>query len=228
MEAGDPDPLDFNAIAQGLSHFLRNDKTQPPLTIAITDEWGSGKSSLMNLLKADLARRGFRPVWFNAWHHQQEEQLLAALLESVRLQGVPSIWRPQGWLFRVRLLLLRSWRHWLTFIFVLSVLVFSAGCITAHPQSPSDAFRQLQQWTNTLTGWGKQFTQDNPSPARGSDQPSFVAFLVSLVITITALRKGLTAFGKDHEERFGQFYGLSSTESYWNKLQEMSKDIRVS
>ncbi|HJY83514.1 MAG TPA: hypothetical protein VKK81_20815, partial [Candidatus Binatia bacterium] len=31
----------------------------------------------------------------------------------------------------------------------------------------------------------------------------------------------------DHEERFGKFYGLSSTEEYWKILQEMSKGIRV-
>ena len=63
----------------------------PPLTIAVTGEWGSGKSSLMNLLRVDLRRYGFRPVWFNAWHHQKEENLLASLLEMVRSQADPSL-----------------------------------------------------------------------------------------------------------------------------------------
>jgi len=63
------DVLAFNQIARGLSRFLRNENTLPPLTIAITGEWGTGKSSLMNLLRADLRSYKFRPVWFNAWHH---------------------------------------------------------------------------------------------------------------------------------------------------------------
>src|SRR4029450_13532536 len=63
------DKFDFAAVALGLSRFLRNEKTLPSLTIAVTGEWGTGKSSLMNLLRTDLARYGFRPVWFNAWHH---------------------------------------------------------------------------------------------------------------------------------------------------------------
>jgi predicted KAP-like P-loop ATPase len=77
LQAGEPDPLEFNAVAFGLSRFLRNENTQPPLTIAITGEWGTGKSSLMNLLQADLKRYGFRPVWFNAWYHQKSASAFA-------------------------------------------------------------------------------------------------------------------------------------------------------
>ena len=104
LEAGDPDPLDFHAIAAGLSRFLRNKATEPPLTIAITGEWGSGKSSLMNLLHADLKEHGLRTVWFNAWHHQKEEHLLAALLENIRAQAVPAWYDPRNIPFRLRLL----------------------------------------------------------------------------------------------------------------------------
>ena len=52
----DPDPLDFKTIARGLSRFLRNKNTRPPLTIAVTGEWGSGKSTLMNMLREDLKK----------------------------------------------------------------------------------------------------------------------------------------------------------------------------
>ena len=112
LESPRQDVLDLQGIALSLSRFLRNENTQPPLTIAITGEWGSGKSSLMNLLQRDLERWGFRPVWFNAWHHQKEEHLLPSLLQSIRAQAAPSLWRPEGWGFRLRLLSLRGWRHW--------------------------------------------------------------------------------------------------------------------
>jgi photosystem II stability/assembly factor-like uncharacterized protein len=104
LREGDPDVLDFGRIAAGLSRFIRNSRTEPPLTIAITGPWGTGKSSLMNLLRRDLERRRFRTIWFNAWHHQREESLLASLLESIRLTATPPVWSPKGIRFRIRLL----------------------------------------------------------------------------------------------------------------------------
>ncbi|MFT6387379.1 MAG: hypothetical protein ACJAUP_000750 [Cellvibrionaceae bacterium] len=66
LEPGDPDPLNFNTIALGLSRFMCNPATKPPLTVAITSALGSGKSSLMDLLYHDLKIYGFTPVCFNA------------------------------------------------------------------------------------------------------------------------------------------------------------------
>ncbi|RLA38660.1 MAG: hypothetical protein DRQ64_08445, partial [Gammaproteobacteria bacterium] len=104
------DKLDFWPVSQALSRFLRNRHTQPPLTVAITGAWGSGKSSLMNLLKADLSRSGVQAVWFNAWHHESEEEyLLPALLQNIRQQAIPPLLsfnggRFYGLRFRARLL----------------------------------------------------------------------------------------------------------------------------
>ena len=88
------DKLNFWPVSLALSRFLRNRQTRPPLTVAITGSWGSGKSSLMNLLQEDLIRSGVQPVWFNAWHHESEEEhLLAALLQNIRQQGIPPLLR---------------------------------------------------------------------------------------------------------------------------------------
>ena len=83
----DPDPLGFGRIATSVSRFLRHEKTTGPLTLAISGRWGSGKSSLMNLVSSDLQRHGFVPIWFNAWHNQNEENLLDALVTAIRQQG---------------------------------------------------------------------------------------------------------------------------------------------
>ncbi|MGH8536010.1 MAG: YCF48-related protein [Gammaproteobacteria bacterium] len=123
LRAGERDALDLGAIARGISRFLRNRQTEPPLTIAVTGEWGSGKSSLMGLLHEDLRGRGFRPVWFNAWHHQRGEHLLASLYANIRAKALPPAWTPEGLGFHWDLFLIRARRHWLWL--VLTVLLVS-------------------------------------------------------------------------------------------------------
>ena len=130
LRPDDPDPLRFHEISAGLSRFIRNPRTEPPLTIAVTGEWGTGKSSLMNLLHQDLKTKGFSTVWFNAWHHQKGEQLLASIFANIRSQGIPGLLqfsggRPVGFLYRLRLLKRRGARHWLSLIIL--VLLFSAS-----------------------------------------------------------------------------------------------------
>ena len=105
------DRLDFSGLARGISRFLRNPATGAPLTLAISGDWGSGKSSLMQLVCSDLRRFDHFPVWFNAWHHQKEELLFAALLGAIRTQAVPPLTTLAGVGFRLRLLWLRSRKH---------------------------------------------------------------------------------------------------------------------
>ncbi len=112
LKPGDLDSLDFTPMALGLSRFIRNPKTQPPVTIAIEGAWGEGKSSVMSLLLGDLEKSRFHPVWFNAWHHQSEEQLLAALLEHIKSQAIPPWWHIDNWIFRARLLRIRFGQKW--------------------------------------------------------------------------------------------------------------------
>lgn len=186
LEAGDPDPLHFQTIALGLSRFLRNEKTLPPLTIAITGEWGTGKSSLMNLLRADLRQYGFRPVWFNAWHHQKEEHLLASLLQNIRLQAIPRIWRPVGLMFRVRLLLIRGWRHWMPVLLLLFVAALLAGYAVAR-------FREGGTDPDSLVALIRSFFNFKPDDI--SQTAPRLALLASVVSVLVASWKGVTAFG---------------------------------
>lgn len=106
------DKLQFTALARGISRFLRNEATRPPLTLAVSGDWGTGKSSLMQMMCEDLRLHGNRPVWFNAWHHQDEEQLLAALLAAIRDKALPPFLTPQGLSFRTRLFWMRAVKWW--------------------------------------------------------------------------------------------------------------------
>lgn len=193
LEAGDPDPLFFHSVALGLSRFLRNESTLPPLTIAITGEWGTGKSSLMNVLRADLRSYGFRPVWFNAWHHQKEEHLLAALLQNVRLQAIPRWWRPVGLLFRARLLVIRGWRRWLP---VLALLFVSAALTTyavlrfrhGATAAADDPLVQLVSNVKTLFG-------GEPKTEGAAQTTGVLALVVGVGSIVAAVWRGAKAFG---------------------------------
>jgi formylglycine-generating enzyme required for sulfatase activity len=92
------DFLGFAPYAQTLFDIVRDENTQTPLTIGIFGSWGSGKTSLMTMIKGrldDLRRRERRqarqgeivrshlPVWFNAWLYSSEESLGQALILRV-------------------------------------------------------------------------------------------------------------------------------------------------
>jgi WD40 repeat protein len=167
----DPDPLRFKPLAWGLSRFIRNVNTEPPLTVAITGRWGSGKSSLMNLLAEDLSWRGGRPVRFNAWHHREEAHLLAALFENIRAQAIPSGFTWPGLVFRVRLFARRSDRlvRWaaagLLFVAIASAIVwFGAN---------SGDFAPLQRFADAAS--------QEVLAGLGKDRPNLATMLVRWV-----------------------------------------------
>jgi hypothetical protein len=98
-------------VVTRISHFVRNPNASAPLTFAVIGQWGSGKSSLMQLIWKDLRDDRCPCVWFNAWHHQNETHLFAALMESIRLNAVPRSLREIGRIleFRINLFWQRCW-----------------------------------------------------------------------------------------------------------------------
>jgi photosystem II stability/assembly factor-like uncharacterized protein len=190
VDEGDADAFDFTAVARGLSRFLRNERTQPPLTLAVTGEWGTGKSSLMNLLRADLKRYGFRPVWFNAWHHQKEEHLLASLLEAVRSQAVPPPWLPGGVRFRWRLLRIRWGRYWPIMVVLLVGAAISAGYVASDPSNAATELGALARAVKALVSSGKP-------PDDSAQLGKTLTYLGTLAGFAVAIWKGAKGFGVD-------------------------------
>jgi hypothetical protein len=112
------DTLGFGAVARAISGLLRNKATKLP----ITAKWGRGKTSLMSMVQQDLKAAGWRTVWFNAWHHQEELSLLAALLQTVRRKAPPQMLERGGVQYRLRLIAARLLR-WRTLWVVAGCLV---------------------------------------------------------------------------------------------------------
>lgn len=173
LKPGDVDSLNFTPIALGLSRFIRNPKTQPPVTIAIEGEWGEGKSSVMSLLKCDLEKSRYCPVWFNAWHHQSEEQLLAALLEHIKNQAIPPWWHIDNWIFRARLLRSRMGRKWP--VVVILAIVFASTAAFEISRDGLDEFikspTSLIPFKNYIPGLSDD-KQKPADPAAGAQSAS--------------------------------------------------------
>ena len=61
-----------------------------PQTIAVSGEWGSGKTSLMKLARKRLTQdtdsdpKGVPTIWFNAWRYENDENLVLPMLATIR------------------------------------------------------------------------------------------------------------------------------------------------
>jgi len=95
------DHLGTNSYAKALKQFVLDCET--PMTIGIQGDWGLGKTSLLNMIKAYLrgniwrstprSGKGVGIVWFNTWHYSlfgQEEFLgisvIKGLLEQIKTE----------------------------------------------------------------------------------------------------------------------------------------------
>ena len=63
--------------------------TDTPITIALQGEWGSGKTSLMNLLRwnlCDVSDAPYFPIWINTWQYslmKSPGQTIISILEGI-------------------------------------------------------------------------------------------------------------------------------------------------
>lgn len=78
------DRFGLMAYEKGLETFLRNAST--PITVALQGEWGSGKTSLMNVLRDNLCGEKndsgeYFSVWINTWEYSLMRNPNEALLQ---------------------------------------------------------------------------------------------------------------------------------------------------
>lgn len=70
IDKKDEDFLEIKDYVDSLSDFIR--KCATPMTIAIQGDWGSGKTSIMGLIKENLSDE-VKPISFNTWWFSQFE-----------------------------------------------------------------------------------------------------------------------------------------------------------
>jgi len=192
----DVDRLQFGRIANGLLMFIRNPQTEPPVTIGVSGAWGSGKTSLMTILRDMLHEYDARPVWFNAWHHQKEEHLLAALLENIRRQAIPSIGTWAGVFFRLRLLRRRWVGRLGIFIVSLAAVLFIIASYLSLSDERTKELRAsvLQVYRTTLPKQAKEHaTKEVEASQQEKDKGDWLLALGTLLPT--GLSVPLLVFG---------------------------------
>lgn len=68
VETLEGDLFEISQYVKGLSEFVKSCVT--PMTISIQGDWGSGKTSIMNMVKENLGDNVI-PIWFNTWQYSQ-------------------------------------------------------------------------------------------------------------------------------------------------------------
>ena len=97
------DALDFMPYVETLADIIQTGNT--PLTIGVFGTWGSGKTSLMRMVKNGIPDSKYKGLpqdytiaWFDAWKYDKEESLwrafllcvLSAIKDRVNAQGKPT------------------------------------------------------------------------------------------------------------------------------------------
>lgn len=100
------DTLGFKPYVEAVYSFLLHESTEPPFTLSIEGEWGSGKSSFMCQLEQSLDKvPKQKTVAFNAWRHDKVEAMWAAFA----LNFTNSLTRQLHWYQRPFVYLEISW-----------------------------------------------------------------------------------------------------------------------
>jgi hypothetical protein len=88
IEDGLQDLLGFRDFVELIQSSIYN--TEAPFVYGVLGDWGSGKTSILKLLKRRLEQdlennaQAFVPVWFNAWQYENEANIVYPLLYAIK------------------------------------------------------------------------------------------------------------------------------------------------
>lgn len=94
----DVDLLRYAYLASGVSRIVRSERLRPT-TVGVFGDWGSGKSSLLKMIRADLEKdSGVMCLAFDGWLFEGYEDAKTALMGTIldaiedRTKGDATLW----------------------------------------------------------------------------------------------------------------------------------------
>jgi uncharacterized protein YjbI with pentapeptide repeats len=76
--------LGFDNYRDALINIIKG--SDPRFTIGIFGGWGTGKTTLMKMMKKRLDDEKTVTVWFNPWEYEKERHLMVPLLQTLKLE----------------------------------------------------------------------------------------------------------------------------------------------
>lgn len=147
IERSESDRFNFQDVADVLAR--RVGEAEPPITVGVFGQWGSGKTSLMRLIQQALAARAgseqrVEAIWINAWMLSSRETLWIAFLQALlsrihselgwyrRIQfNTRSFFQRVQWSKLSRSLLLNGYRFVLTALPIILTTLYARDASTA-------------------------------------------------------------------------------------------------
>lgn len=85
-EVATNDSLGYQPYVNAISSAILNDEVKTPFVIGIYGKWGSGKSSLMNLVRGKVDKKGKNivTVFFTPWQYQKQDNVLIPLFLTLK------------------------------------------------------------------------------------------------------------------------------------------------
>jgi hypothetical protein len=78
------DSLGFTRAVDAIVEIVKN-SSRRPLTVGVFGGWGTGKTTLMQMVEGGLKQGGIKTVWFNAWKYSGKEVIWNALIQTILL-----------------------------------------------------------------------------------------------------------------------------------------------
>jgi chaperonin GroEL len=78
------DKFGFSRFIRTLADITLSESTQTPITVAIDGEWGTGKTSILQMLERQAQLVGCPCIWLNAWVLENPGDFIAAADDEIR------------------------------------------------------------------------------------------------------------------------------------------------
>lgn len=76
------DKLNRKSFVENLVNDIHNYKDKESLTIGVYGQWGSGKTSILNLVGTELEKLKYKIIKFNPWNFKEQDELLQCFFKE--------------------------------------------------------------------------------------------------------------------------------------------------